>query len=172
MSHGLLARRALDAVSAAVACSVGMPARDLLHPVVRRALERDGWTITDDPLRLQVGRRQLYVDLGAEQLLGATRDQVRIAVEVKSFLGASEVKDLEAALGQFMLYERVLLREQPDRSLWLAIPSRAWARIFQEDLGELLLADGTLRLLVVDIETEVIERWIPSTPGVTPSSAF
>lgn len=119
-----------------------------------------------------MGRRQLYVDLGAEQLLGATRDQVRIAVEVKSFLGASEVKDLEAALGQFMLYERVLLREQPDRSLWLAIPSRAWARIFQEDLGELLLADGTLRLLVVDIETEVIERWIPSTPGVTPSSAF
>lgn len=148
-----------------------MPAKDQLHPVVRRALERDGWVVTDDPLRLQVGRRQVFIDLGAEQLLGAARGEVRIAVEIKSFLGASEVKDLEGALGQFMLYERVLRADQPDRTLWLAIPSRIWHRIFQERLGELLLADGTLRLLVVDAEQESIERWIPSTPGATPSNA-
>lgn len=141
-----------------------------MHAAARRALERDGWEITDDPLRLVVGRRSVYVDLGAEQLIGASRGTVRIAVEVKSFVGTSEVQDLEGALGQFMLYERVLRREQPDRELWLAVPSRVWNGLFREALGELLLEDGGLRLLVVDAKHEVIERWIPSTPGVTRSN--
>lgn len=147
-----------------------MPSRDLLHPAVRRALERDGWEITDDPLRLVVGRRSMYVDLGAEQLIAASRGTVRIAVEVKSFVGSSEVQELEVALGQFMLYERVLQRDQPDRTLWLAVPSRVWNGLFREALGELLLEDGALRLLVVDAEQEVIERWIPSIPGAVPSN--
>jgi hypothetical protein len=148
-----------------------MPARDQLHDAVRRALERDGWDITDDPLRLVVGRRSMYVDLGAEQLLAAARGAIRIAVEVKSFVGSSEVQDLETALGQFMLYERILRRDQPDRTLWLAVPSRVWDGLFREALGELLLSDGGLRVLVVDPEKEVILRWVPSTPGATPSSA-
>jgi hypothetical protein len=148
-----------------------MPARDSIHSAVRRALERDGWEITDDPLRLVVGLRSMYVDLGAEQLFAASRGTVRIAVEVKSFVGASEMKDLEAALGQFMLYGRVLRKDQPERTLWLAVPSRIWSGLFRETLGELLLEDGDLRLLVVDAEQEVIERWIPSTHGATPSNA-
>ncbi len=148
-----------------------MPARDLLHPVVRRALEKDGWLITDDPLRLQVGRRTVFVDLGAEQLIGAVRGAVRIAVEVKSFIGPSAVHDLENALGQFVLYERVLRRDQPERTLWLAVPSHIYGGLFHEALGELLLEDGALRLLVVDAEQEIIQRWIPSTPGATPSNA-
>jgi hypothetical protein len=144
-----------------------MPARDLLHDAVRRALERDGWEITDDPLRLVVGRRSVYVDLGAQQLIGAARGAVRIAVEVKSFVGTSEIQDLETALGQFMLYERVLRKDPVERTLWLAVPSRVYSGLFREALGELLLEGGDLRLLVVDTKQEVIERWIPSTPGAT-----
>lgn len=147
-----------------------MPVRDLLHPAARRALERDGWEITADPLRLVVGRRSVYVDLGAEQLIAATRGTIRIAVEVKSFIGTSEIHDLETALGQFMLYERVLRKDQPERTLWLAVPSRVWSGLFREALGELLLADGELRILVIDEKQEMIERWIPSAPGATPSS--
>lgn len=48
-----------------------MPAKDKLHEAVRNALVRDGWTVTDDPLRLKVPGRLLYVDLGAERLLAA-----------------------------------------------------------------------------------------------------
>ncbi len=29
-----------------------MPAKDIYHDVVKQALIKDGWTITDDPLRL------------------------------------------------------------------------------------------------------------------------
>ena len=54
-----------------------MPARDRLHNAVKNALIRDGWTITHDPLRLTSGRRNLYVDLGAERLLAAEKGALR-----------------------------------------------------------------------------------------------
>ncbi len=65
-----------------------MPARDLYHDQVKKALIKDGWHITHDPLRLSWGGKDLYVDLGAEQLIGAEKDKQRIAVEVKELLGS------------------------------------------------------------------------------------
>lgn len=142
-----------------------MPGRDYLHATVRTALERDGWTITADPLVLRVGRRNLFVDLGAERILTADRGAERIAVEVKSFLGESDIVELEAALGQYILYEKILQKQHPGRILWLAIPAHAWSGIFREAIGELLLAEDFLRLLVINEEREEIERWIPSPSG-------
>lgn len=37
--------------------------RDAFHDAVRRALEKDGWIVTDDPLRLQVEEVELLIDL-------------------------------------------------------------------------------------------------------------
>jgi hypothetical protein len=68
-----------------------MPARDIYHDVVKKALIKDGWTITHDPLRLQWGAKDIYVDLGAEQLLAAEKTGWKIAVEIKSFTGPAEV---------------------------------------------------------------------------------
>ena len=48
-----------------------MPARDIYHDAVKNALLKDGWTITDDPLHLKWGQKDMYVDLGAQQLLAA-----------------------------------------------------------------------------------------------------
>jgi len=142
-----------------------MPGRDVLHPTVRAALERDGWTVTADPLVMRIGRRNMFIDLGAERIITAERGAERIAVEVKSFLGESEIVELEAALGQYVLYERLLRRKHPDRTLWLAVPSHAWSGIFREAVGDVLLEDGVLRLIVVNEERKEIERWIPSTSG-------
>lgn len=75
-------------------------AKDIYHSTVKIALEKDGWTITDDPLTLAIGERSVYVDLGAEKLLTAEKEDRKIAVEIKSFLSRSPVKDLEVALGQ------------------------------------------------------------------------
>ncbi len=66
-----------------------MPVRDIYHDAVRRALIKDGWTITHDPLRLDWGGTDMYVDLGAERLLAAEKGEQRIAIEIKSFIGAS-----------------------------------------------------------------------------------
>jgi XisH protein len=138
-----------------------MPARDSVHDNVRRALERDGWTITHDPLRLRLGRRRLYVDLGAERLLAAEKGLSKIAVEVKTFAGPSEVKDLEDAVGQFVVYEHALRRKEPDRTLYLALPEATWLLVFTDELGQILIDDRVLRVVTFDVVKEEIIRWIP-----------
>lgn len=56
-------------------------ARDIFHPIVREALEKDGWVITHDPYPLRVKGRNYEVDLGAEQLVAAEKGPTKIAVE-------------------------------------------------------------------------------------------
>jgi len=99
-----------------------MPARDFFHDAVKTALMKDGWEVTHDPFRLSWGGKDMYVDLGAEKLLAATKDNRQIAVEIKGFVGASVMKDLEQAIGQFAVYRAVLARREPNRTLYLAIP--------------------------------------------------
>lgn len=137
-----------------------MRARDALRDEVRRALERDGWTITHDPLRLSVRRRKLYIDLGAERILAAERGTEKIAVEIKTFAGPSDVKDLEEAVGQFVVYDHALRREAPDRALCLAVPEAAWKQIFADALGEMLIDDHVLRVVTFDPQKEEIIQWI------------
>jgi len=50
-----------------------MPANDLYHDTGKHALEKDGWTVSHDPLTLRWGRKDYFVDLGAERLLAATK---------------------------------------------------------------------------------------------------
>jgi hypothetical protein len=141
-----------------------VPARDHLHEHVRNALVRDGWTITHDPLRLRWRRKDVYADLGAERFVGAEKGPLRIAVEVKSFTGPSPIDALEKALGQFTLYHDILAQVEPDRTLYLAVSDVTFADVFEDGMGALLLANGRLKLLVLDADTEVIQRWTPEPP--------
>jgi hypothetical protein len=136
-----------------------MPAHDKYHDQVKQALLNDGWTVTHDPLRLRWGLKDMYVDLGAEQLLAAEKELLKIAVEIKSFVGLSEMDDLEKALGQYTLYHDVLARLEPDRDLYLAIDEETYADLFLEPIGTLLLENKRLKLLVFDPRKEVICRW-------------
>jgi hypothetical protein len=136
-----------------------MPARDLYHDAVKKALVKDGWTITHDPFRLSWGGRDMYVDLGAERLLAAEKDEQRIAVEVKSFVGASEMQDLERAIGQFVLYRTVLAEREPDRTLFLAVPLFILQDVFEQPLGELLIEHNLVQVVGFDPDEEVIVQW-------------
>lgn len=40
-------------------------AKDLFHTNVKTALEKDGWKITEDPLRVPIDGTHLEVDLAA-----------------------------------------------------------------------------------------------------------
>ncbi|WP_255603813.1 XisH family protein [Oscillochloris sp. ZM17-4] len=90
-----------------------MPARDIYHRTVKQALIKAGWEITHDPLRLQWGSKDMYIDLGAETLVAAEQQGRKIAVEIKSFLGPSEIEDLRNALGQFILYRTIMQTTDP-----------------------------------------------------------
>ncbi len=138
-----------------------MPAKDIYHDKVKNALIKDGWTITHDPLRLEWGGKDMYVDLGAEQLLAAEKGGRQIAVEIKSFVGASDMDDLEKALGQYVVYHDVLTELEPQRVLYLAVPRQVLRDIFEEPLGKLLLKNNRARLIGFDPHTEEIVQWIP-----------
>jgi hypothetical protein len=137
-----------------------MAAKDFFHQHVRRALEKDGWTITDDPLSLRWLGRTLQVDLGAERLIAAERGAEKIAVEIKSFVGASAMADLENALGQFVLYRSVLKTLDPERKLFLAIRKDVYEGIFEQPEGEIVRADVNISILVFDADQEEVEQWI------------
>ena len=138
-----------------------MPAKDIYHNAVKKALIKDGWTITHDPLILKWGIKDLYVDLGAERLVAAEKEGRTIAVEVKSFVSQSEIADLENAIGQFILYHDIMARTEPNRVLYLAIRAAVFESIFEEPIGRILLENQRLRLVVFDPEAEVIVKWIP-----------
>ncbi len=138
-----------------------MPARDIYHNAVRNALVKDGWTITRDPFPLKWGQKDMYVDLGAERMLAAEKDEQKIAVEVKSFRSASEMRDLEQAMGQFVLYQIALRQQQPDYILHLAVPQEIVEEVFLEPLGQLLLEKSSVRVIGFDPEEERIISWTP-----------
>ncbi|MBO1071033.1 MAG: fatty-acid synthase [Dolichospermum sp. DEX189] len=137
-----------------------MPAKDIYHDSVRKSLEKDDWIITDDPLTLKIGKKDIFIDLAAEKLLAAEKQGKKIAVEVKSFIGLSEVEDLKNALGQYILYEKILERIESDRVLYLAIRDTVFYKIFTEEIGKILLEDNTIKLIVFDSQEEKITQWI------------
>ncbi len=138
-----------------------MSAKDIFHPAVRSALQKDQWVITHDPLRLEFSEDDtIKIDLGAEQLLGAERGIEKIAVEIKSFLSESALFDFHLALGQFLNYRLALKTLEPERSLYLAVPLATYASFFGRALPQASVREYGLKLLVYNPVDEVIVQWI------------
>jgi hypothetical protein len=137
-----------------------MPRRDIIHEAVRSALEKDGWTITNDPLLLEYGNEDMYVDLGAERLLAAERGSAKIAVEIKSFLGPSAITELHAALGQYQVYLAVLEQIDPGRKLFIALSRSAYDDLAEMDTFALVVQRFQMSLLIVRIAEEKVDLWI------------
>jgi hypothetical protein len=136
-----------------------MSRKDTFHDIVRRALEKDGWTITHDPLLLRYELGNLYIDLGAEKVLAAERAGQKIAVEVKSFLQNSAVSEFYTALGQFISYRILLAEQYPDYVLYLAVPLDAYTSFFATHLAQGIIQSQQLKLIVYKPEQEVIDQW-------------
>lgn len=135
-------------------------ARDIFHADVRAALEKEGWNITHDPYPVKVGEVPMEIDLGAEKLIAAQKDNQYIAVEVKSFVGKSPVHDFHEALGQFGNYRSALRMKEPDRILFLAIPDETYFDFFQRPFAQIRLKEENIKLIVFDPYTDKIVLWI------------
>jgi hypothetical protein len=101
-----------------------------MHQAARHALEHDGWTITHDPYRVEVGGVNMLIDLGAERLIAAEKADQKIAVEVKSFAGSSNLSEFHTALGQFLNYRLALAEYDPERRLYPTIPRDVYRSFF------------------------------------------
>ncbi|MBD2140123.1 XisH family protein [Anabaena sp. FACHB-1250] len=137
-----------------------MMAKDKFHDVVKNALIKEGWTITNDPLFIQFGGVDLYVDLGAEKMLAAQKDNEKIAVEIKIFLGDSTISDFHQALGQLLNYRLILRRQEPERILYLAVPFDIYESFFKLEFTQIAIIDYQLKIIVYNIDEEVISQWI------------
>ena len=127
-----------------------MSRRDTYHQIVRAALEAEGWTITHDPYYFEADP-VLATDLGAEKVIAAQRESMKIAVEIKSFHLDSQVVDLQRAVGQYILYAAFLTRQEPERTLYLAVPTWAHEGIFATQVGQVAIDRANLKLIVYSL---------------------
>jgi hypothetical protein len=137
-----------------------MPAKDIYHNWVKESLIQAGWVISHDPLSFRIGKIGIHVDLGLENLIGAEKDQQKIAVEIKGFINASKITDFYAAFGQYICYKVALAREDPDRTLYLAIPAPIYNTFFREILIQDVLQEYPAKLLVYNLSNQEIQSWI------------
>lgn len=103
----------------------------------------------------------MFIDLGAEQILAAEKAGQRIAVEIKSFAGASPVTDFHLAVGQFVNYRMALGEDEPERTLYLAVPSAAYDAFFTLPFAQTAIRHHGLKLIVYHPEQERIVQWQP-----------
>ncbi len=137
-----------------------MSARDFFHKEVKNALIKDGWSITHDPFFVSFGGVDMSIDLGAEQLIGAQKDNQKIAVEIKSFLSkSSAISEFNTALGQFINYRAALKQKEPERTLYLAVPLIAYNNFFKLEFPQLMVNENQVKLIIYNPEKEVITEW-------------
>jgi hypothetical protein len=107
-----------------------------------------------------VGEIEYRIDLGAEMLIGAVKNDQKIAVEIKSFLGQSPTYDFHNALGQFLNYAVALEEYEPERELFLAIPDFFYKSFLQKEVIQKIILRYQVRLLVFELDTKRISTWI------------
>jgi XisH protein len=136
-------------------------AKDKYHELVKTSLENDGWTITHDPYKIMLGKRRGYIDLGAEKgMIAAEKENEKIAIEVKSFLGSSDLDDFEDALGQFLIYWKALKTKDPERILYLAVPKSYFERFFDDAFFVETAKEFDVKMIVYNETKTQIEQWI------------
>lgn len=136
-------------------------AKDVFHQQVKNALIKDGWNITHDPLTIRISEAvKLQIDLAAESAIGAERDFEKIAVEIKSFVADSDISAFHTALGQYLNYCQAIEEQEPERIVYLAIPTETYQDFFQIPFIQRALRRNQVLLMIYDPKLEEIKQWI------------
>ena len=135
-------------------------ARDKTHQFFRETLEKDGWKITDDPLFVKMGTIPIHIDLGAEKIIGAEKNNQKIAVEIKTFGNSSFITAMYAAIGKFIIYRKALAVLRPERLFYLAIPDDIYTRIQKEPIINEVFIEERIKLILYKTDIQEIAAWI------------
>lgn len=135
-------------------------ARDKFHYEVKEALEKDGWTITEDPFYLKVGRIPIHIDLGAEKLIAAEKGTQKIVIEIKTFSHPSFITALYDAVGKFICYKAALELMNSERILYLAIPEDIFEEYGQEPIAQKVFEQYKFKIILYDSDSKIIQKWI------------
>ncbi len=139
-------------------------AKDIIHQTVRTALEKDDWTITNDPFTLQTGDVSLDIDIAAERFLIAEKGKEKILVEVKSFGSRSMVYDFHTAVGQYINYRGALRDEGIDINLFLGISEETYRNFERKRFFMRRIQENDIKLdiklLVTNLLSEKVITWL------------
>jgi len=137
-----------------------MPRLDDCHPQIVRALEKDGWKVQDAPFRIVLSKRRvIYIDVEASRGTNGSRQQILLA-EIKCFPESQNtITELYHAIGQYLIYQSVLIMANLTISLYLAIPETIYEAIFDEAVRH-AISQSKIKLLIVDMDEERVKQWI------------
>lgn len=142
-----------------------MPVKDLYHDMVRDALRKDGWRITHNPLPFPRRRKAAAApapvpdDAEEEWLLAAEKDERKIAVAVKSFVGRSDPESLARELAHLARCRARLYTTALARPLYLAIRRATYEACFATQEEAQAAMPPSVLLLVFDPRTAEIVHW-------------
>ena len=135
-------------------------ARDKFHQEVKTALETEGWTVTDDPLYLKVGRIPIHIDIGAEKMIAAEKEGKKIAVEIKTFGMPSFITALYEAVGKYLIYSEALTYIKSDRTLYLAMPSKVYKEFCEEPIVKNTFQKYDVKIILYNPNSKDKMQWI------------
>jgi hypothetical protein len=133
-----------------------LPAKDKYHDTVIRALQKEGWEIISEQVRLSAARRRLWVDMQAEK----SEQALVILIEVKGFEMPSLVDYLASAVGKYVVHTALLEVSGITTPLYMAVPLAAYQGILSENIGLLVRRKADLKLMVFDPVSEELVTWI------------
>ncbi len=109
---------------------------------------------------LTLGQVNLKSNSIQGSLIGAEKNNSRIAIEIKDFRAKSIIKDLEQAIGQYVLYGLLFEKIDPGREVYLAITDTLYEDFFNEPIGELVVSELPLKMIIVNLQRVEIIKWI------------
>lgn len=133
-------------------------ALDSCEPEIIRAFERAGWFVDDKPHHIALNNRDLFADL---RLRSGDNLREIVVIEVKCFNDPDDdLPEIYHATGQYLMY-RLAMDTLGDQHipLYLALPEAAYERFRFEPIFLMLFNQAGVKLVIVDLEREVIVQW-------------
>ena len=93
-------------------------------------------------------------------MIAAQKENMKILVEIKSFLAESIPNEFHTALGQYLDYELGLEEIEPDRVIFLAIPDKVYQKIQKIPILLKALNRYDVKVIIFDPNLEEIKQWL------------
>ncbi len=137
-----------------------MPRKDTFHDVVALALQKENWTITDDPLFISTKNNiNFFIDLGLEMVIGAEKEGKHIAVEIKSFDDESSFYTFYEILGQYLIYQLALEEQKRPFELYVAISEDGFHKLDEAPIFKRAIQKYALNFIVFNPLNATITEW-------------
>lgn len=115
---------------------------------------------TNDPLTLKSKGTKVFIDLEATRFLLATKEEDKIAVEIKSFRNLYVLDDLYSTLGKYLFYRFLLKSLNMDNRLYLGITNVTYNRLLKSPLIMDVIEEHKLKIVIINSREEKILKWI------------